>query len=503
MSEPILVAKKITKAFFGVEVLKGIDFEVCSGEVMGIVGENGAGKSTLMKIITGLYTNDAGEIIFEGKNVKFTDPGMARDAGISIIHQEFNQFSNLSVAENIFLDRKDYRNKFGRINWKKMHQDAEKVLNDLGAHFDVSMPVKMLSVREQQLVEIAKAVSSNARVLIMDEPSAALPDNEVQKMFDVVNVLKQKGVGIIYISHRMKEIEQVCDRVTILRDGINVGVVEMTEGVIDQVIAKMIGREIADYYPHSERVHGNAVLKCDGICGSGLRNISLTMYKGEILGLYGLAGAGATELAEMIMGLRSLDKGIIEKDGKTIKANSITASMDAGIGYIPPDRRQEGIIVDLPIDQNAILANLKKYDGKVVINRSSIDDRVQKMIKDLQIKCVNQKQQVLRLSGGNQQKVVIAKWLDRNPSVLIMNEPTRGVDVGAKSEIYKLMDQLANAGMAILLISSEVPEVLGVCDRVVVMSRGRITGEFDNKDLGQELLLKRASETGKGDGENG
>lgn len=502
MSEPILVAKKITKGFFGVEVLKGIDFEVCPGEVMGIVGENGAGKSTLMKIITGLYTNDGGEIIFEGKNVKFADPGMARDAGISIIHQEFNQFSNLSVAENIFLDRKDYRSKFGRINWKKMYQDAERVLDDLGAHFDVSMPVKMLSVREQQLVEIAKAVSSNARVLIMDEPSAALPDNEVQKMFDVVNVLKSKGVGIIYISHRMKEIEQVCDRVTILRDGVNVGVVTMSEGVIDEVIAKMIGREISDYYPHSKRIRGEIVLKCEGIFGSGLRNVSLTMHKREILGLYGLAGAGATELAEMIMGLRSLDKGIVEKDGKRVKVNSIAASMDAGIGYIPPDRRQEGIIVDLPIDQNTILANLKKYDGKVVMNRSLVDSKVQKMIKDLQIKCVNQKQQVLRLSGGNQQKVVIAKWLDRNPSVLIMNEPTRGVDVGAKSEIYKLMDELANAGMAILLISSEVPEVLGVCDRVVVMSRGRITGEFDNKDLGQELLLKRASETGRGDGES-
>lgn len=502
MAEPILAAKKITKGFFGVEVLKGIDFEVCSGEVMGIVGENGAGKSTLMKIITGLYTNDGGEIVFEGKAVKFSDPGMARDAGISIIHQEFNQFSNLSVAENIFLDRKDYRNSFGRIYWKKMYHDAKKVLGELGACFDVSMPVRLLTVREQQLVEIAKAVSSNARVLIMDEPSAALPDNEVQKMFDVVDVLKKKGVGIIYISHRMKEIEQVCDRVTILRDGMNVGVVEMSHGVIDEVIARMIGREIADYYPHSRRERAEQTLECEGICGFGVQDISLTMYKKEILGLYGLAGAGSTELAEMIMGLRTMDHGTVKKDGKQLRRNSVNASMNAGIGYIPPDRRQEGIIVDLPIDQNAILANLKKYGGGLVMNRRLIRDRVSKMIKDLRIKCVGQTQQVLRLSGGNQQKVVLAKWLDRNPSVLIMNEPTRGVDVGAKSEIYKLMDQLANEGMSILLISSEVPEVLGVCDRVIVMSRGRLTGEFKNDHLGQELLLKSASETGKEAGKN-
>lgn len=503
MAEAVLCAKQITKSFFGNQVLKGIDFEVCSGEVMGIVGENGAGKSTLMKIITGLYTNDGGEIIFEGKPVKFNDPGMARDAGISIIHQEFNQFSNLSVAENIFLDRKDYRNKFGKIQWKKVYEDAAKVLGELGAGFDVSMPVRMLSVREQQLVEIAKAVSSNARVLIMDEPSAALPDNEVQKMFDVVNVLKKKGVAIIYISHRMKEIEQVCDRVTILRDGVNVGVVKMSHGVIDEVIARMIGREIKDYYPHSERRIGAPVLECEGISGSGLKNVSIHVNKGEILGLYGLAGSGSTELAEMIMGLRRMEKGTVRKDGNQIKANSIAASMDAGIGYVPPDRRQEGIIVDLPIDQNAILANLKKYNGKPVLNRSLMNSRVSRMIEDLHIKCVDQNQQVLRLSGGNQQKVVLAKWLDRSPSVLIMNEPTRGVDVGAKSEIYKLMDQLANEGMAILLISSEVPEVLGVCDRVVVMCRGRITGEFDNTDLKQDVLLKSASGTGKGEEKNG
>lgn len=499
MADAILVAKKITKSFFGVQVLKGIDFEVRAGEVMGIVGENGAGKSTLMKIITGLYTNDGGEIVFEGKSMKFSDPGMARDAGISIIHQEFNQFAHLSVAENIFLDRKDYRNKFGKVNWKKMYQDAEKVLGDLGAHFDVSMPVKMLSVREQQLVEIAKAVSSNAKVLIMDEPSAALPDNEVQNMFDVVKVLKKRGVGIIYISHRMKEIEQICDRVTILRDGVNEGVVEMSAGVIDEVIARMIGREIKDYYPHSKRKIGDVLLKCDGITGSGLKNVSLTVSKGEILGLYGLAGSGSTELAEMIMGLRPIVSGTVEKDGKKIKAESISESMNAGIGYVPSDRRREGIIVNLPIDQNTILANLEEYSAHPIINSKHVNERVQKLIADLRIKCVDQNQQVLRLSGGNQQKVVLAKWLDRNPTLLIMNEPTRGVDVGAKSEIYKLMDELANSGIGILLISSEVPEVLGVCDRIVVMSRGRITGEFQNEELGQDVLLKSASETGKGD----
>lgn len=501
MIEPILQTKGITKGFFGVQVLKGIDFEVRPGEVMGLVGENGAGKSTLMKIITGLYTHDGGEIYFEGKPVSFQDASAARDAGVSIIHQEFNLFSNLSVAENIFLDRRDYRRRFGNICWKKMREDARKVLAELGASFDVEMPVRMLSVREQQLVEICKAISTNAKVLIMDEPSAALPESEVGKMFDVIRMLKQRGVAVVYISHRMKEIEQICDRVTVLRDGRNEGVIEMAPSKIDEVIARMIGREIQDYYPHTQRTFGEAKLEVRDVSGDGLKSVSLSVHAGEVLGLYGLAGAGTTELAEMIMGLRKMPQGTVAFEGRPIRKNSIRSAMDTGLGYVPPSRREEGVVVAMGIDENTILANLSAYKTGPFSSTKKIRGSVAHHIEQLQIKCASQSQEVNRLSGGNQQKVVLAKWLDRKPKMLILNEPTRGVDVGAKSEIYKLIDELANSGLPILLISSELPEVLGVSDRVIVMCRGRLAGEYENKDLQQDVLLKAASGT-EGGGEN-
>lgn len=493
MSEPILQTKGIEKSFFGVQVLKGIDFEVRKGEIMGLVGENGAGKSTLMKIITGLYTNDGGTILFEGKPVVFSDPSKARDMGISIIHQEFNLFSQLSVAENIFLDRKDYRNRCGIVDWKRMYGDAERILRELGADMDVRALVRQLSVREQQLVEIAKAVSSNAKVLIMDEPSAALPDNEVQKMFRVVRMLKERGVAIVYISHRMKEIEEICDRVSVLRDGRNEGVVEMAKGKVDDVISMMIGREISDYYPHSRRTFGEVVLRVEGVSGQGLEETSMEIKSGEVVGLYGLAGSGTTDFAEIVMGLSRRIAGKVFYQGQEIKRDSVKASMNAGMGYVPPDRRKEGIIVMMDITHNTVMANLKEYEKAGVLQNRKIYGKVEEHIGNLQIKCAGQSQQVLRLSGGNQQKVVLAKWLDRNPGVLILNEPTRGVDVGAKSEIYRMIDKLANEGLGILMISSEVPEVLGVSDRVIVMCRGRVTGEYINEGIGQDVLLKAAS----------
>lgn len=493
MQQEILRTENIKKDFFGVEVLKGVDFDVQRGEIHGLVGENGAGKSTLMKIITGVYSKSDGKIFLEGKEVDFSDPGKARDAGVSIIHQEFNQFSNLSVAENIFLDRREYRNGIGIVNWKKMEEDAAKVLGELGASFDVKMPERLLSVREQQLVEIAKATSSNCKILIMDEPTAALPENEVDKLFDVIRALKEKGVAIIYISHRMKEIEQICDRVTVLRDGKRVSTVVMKESRIDDVISQMIGKSLTNYYTHTRREKGEAILQVQGLSGNGVHGVSFELHKGEILGLYGLAGSGTTEVAEMIMGLKRPEKGIVEKNGNALSLKNVRESMDAGIGYVPPDRRREGIVVNMPIDDNIILANLGEYQGKLTLNRKKTEERVKRAIDSLKIKCVSISQEVLRLSGGNQQKVVLAKWLDRNPEILILNEPTRGVDVGAKSEIYKLIDELANKNLAILFISSELPEVLGVSDSVVVMCRGRVTGSFDSDEVGQDILLKAAS----------
>ena len=492
MGQEILKTKGITKSFFGNEVLKGVDLDVLSGEVHGLVGENGAGKSTLMKIITGVYTKNSGQIFLDGREVDFSDPGKARLAGVSIIHQEFNQFSNLSVAENIFLDRKEYRNSLGFVNWKKMRDDAKKALGDLGASFDVEMPERLLSVREQQLVEIAKAVSSNCRVLIMDEPTAALPENEVGKLFEVIRVLKEKGVAVIYISHRMKEIEQICDRVTVLRDGKKVSTLEMEAGRIDEVISQMIGKSITNYYTHSQRTAGEAILEVRNLSGHGVHDVSLELHRGEVLGLYGLAGSGATETAEMIMGLLRPLQGSVFMGGKKLLMKNINESMNAGIGYVPSDRRQEGIIVNMPISQNTILANLDSYDGRVMLNYKKIETRAA-AIESLKIKCVSSSQEVMRLSGGNQQKVVLAKWLDRNPQVLILNEPTRGVDVGAKSEIYRLIDDLANNNLAILFISSELPEVMGVSDTITVMCRGHITGSFTKAEIGQDTLLKAAS----------
>lgn len=498
MDKPILQLKGITKSFYGVNVLRGVDFEVKPGEIMGLVGENGAGKSTLMKIITGIYTRDGGDIFFEGKSVSFNNATEARDAGISMIHQEFNLFSNLSVAENIFLDRKEYRNKYGVINWKKMRADAKKMLNELGADFDVNFPIKYLSVREKQLVEISKAISTNAKVLIMDEPTGALPESEVQNMFEVIRMLKKRGVAIIYISHRMKEIEQICDRVTVLRDGTVVSVVDMAEGKIDEVISMMIGREIQDYYPHTKREFGDVCFEVKNVTGEGLQDISFSVRQGEVVGLYGLAGAGTTELAEMIMGIRKMQKGTVSFGGKEYKKGSVKAAMEAGIGYVPPDRHQQGVVIKMAVNHNVILSNLSKYRSKLLLHNKKIRNSVHDHIQKLAIKCSGQEQLVLRLSGGNQQKVVLAKWLDRNPSLLILNEPTRGVDVGAKSEIYRLIDQLANQGLSIIFISSELPEILGVSDRIIVFCRGHLQGEYINEGIGQDVLLKAASSTGLG-----
>ena len=491
--QPILEAKAVTKAFFGNQVLKGVDFELLPGEVMGLVGENGAGKSTLMKIITGLYTMDSGEIILDGKKVDIHDPKEAKSVGLSIIHQEFNLFPNLSAAENIFLDREEYRNKFGKVNWSKINTDAKQILQELGADFDPSLQVSQLSVREQQLVEISKAISTNAKVLIMDEPTAALPSSEVQNMFALIRILKKKGVAVVFISHRMQEIEQICDRVTVLRDGVNVAVAEMGKDKIDYVISMMIGRQIDDYYPHSKRKPGESMLTVKHLKGDNVHDVSFDLKKGEVLGLYGLAGAGVTEVAEMVMGLKRFASGEITFEGKKLISGSMKKALSSGVGYVPSDRAREGVVLEMPIDKNAILANLKNYTKNGFLQQGKISQTVKKHIEDLKIRCASQTQNVKNLSGGNQQKVVLAKWLDRNPRLLILNEPTRGVDVGAKREIYMLINELANSGLSLLVISSELPEVLGISDRIIVMCRGHISGEYINEGLQQDELLKAAS----------
>jgi len=498
--EAILSVKDIEKSFPGNQVLKKVSMSVLPGEVMGLVGENGAGKSTLMKIITGVYSFDAGEIMFEGRSVSFDNPKEALKQGIAIIHQEFNLFQNLSVAENIFLDRSEYLGKLGKVQWKKMEKEAQAVLGELGANFDVDTLVSDIGVREQQLVEIAKAVSSNSKVIIMDEPSAALPQNEVGHLFDVINILKSRGCAIIYVSHRMKEIEEICDRVTVLRNGVNVGTLVMAKSNIQDIVTMMCGREIGEYYPHTLHVAGNTALKVSDLTTDFLKNISFEIKEQEIIGLYGLAGSGSTELAESLFGLSKIDNGEIETSaGKAVKGKyNPKKAMELGFSYVPPDRHREGIVKELSIEKNLILAQMSAYTKLGFMSRKKIEESSKSYIKQLNIRTTSSKQYLLNLSGGNQQKVVLARWLDVGPRILILNEPTRGVDIGAKVEIYTLIDKLAKSGLAILLISSEIPEVLGMCDRILVMNKGAISGEYENKGLEQETLLSAASGTKEG-----
>lgn len=490
---PILEIKQVEKSFPGNYVLRKIDLDIYKGEVLGLVGENGAGKSTLMKIVTGVYRMDAGEILFEGESVIFNNTKEALAKGIAIIHQEFNLFQNLTVAENIFLDREEYHNKWGKVDWEKIRKDSKKILRELGAEFDVDMLVSDIGVREQQLVEIAKAISSNAKVIIMDEPSAALPQNEVGHLFEVIRLLKKRKCAVIYVSHRMKEIEEICDRVSVLRNGINVGDKKIAETNMQEIISLMCGREIGNYYPHKKLEAGETALEVKGVTNQFVNDISFQVHKKEILGIYGLAGSGSTQLAECIFGLGRFKEGEVRTAKGIAKKHTPEESMNLGMAYVPPDRRREGIVKELSIEKNLILSRLKHYTFNSFLNEKKIKESADSYMKLLNIRAVDSQMLLENLSGGNQQKVVIARWLDVGPDVLILNEPTRGVDVGAKVEIYALIDELAKQGLAIIMISSEIPEVIGMCDRILVMNKGRLSGEYDSAGLDQETLLNAAS----------
>lgn len=495
--QSILEVKGVNKSFGSNAVLKKVNFTLKPGEVMGLVGENGAGKSTLMKIITGVYSFDGGSILYKGHPIHFANAKEALGNGIAIIHQEFNLFQNLSAAENIFLDRHDFRNRFGWVNWSKIREEAEKVLAQLGETFDVNTLVSEIDVREQQLVEIAKAVSSDAKVIIMDEPSASLPENEVNQLFKVIRTLKEQGVSIIYVSHRMNEIMQICDRVTVLRNGADVGVLDMKDPTItlEGIVTLMVGRKIEDYYPHTPHKTGKTVLEVNHISNELLHDLSFSIKEREIVGIYGLAGSGSTELAECIFGLSKLHRGEIKVGDNILQSTSPKKAIAKHISYVPSDRKREGIISELSIEQNIILANLKKYTQSSFLKQRTVKESAQKYINDLKIKTISAKQKLADLSGGNQQKVVLARWLDTAPTVLLLNEPTRGVDVGAKAEIYALIDQLLSDNIGILIISSELEEVLGMCDRIIVMNKGMFTKELVNDgSVTQEIILRYASQ---------
>lgn len=488
MSEAILQLNNIEKAFPGVKALDKASLNVYPGRVMALMGENGAGKSTLMKVLTGIYHKDAGSILYQGRETTFKGPRDSQQAGISIIHQELNLIPQLTIAENIFLGR-EITTKFGRIDWAKMYQMADKLLTRLKVKHSAKTLLGELSLGEQQMVEIAKALSFESRVIIMDEPTDALTDTETQALFGVINELRDQGCGIVYISHRLKEIFEICDDITVLRDGKFIAQCAVAETDQEGLIEMMVGRKLEEQYPRIDVKHGETCLQVAGLTGSGVHDVSFSLKRGEILGISGLMGAGRTELMKVIYGALPSERGVINLDQKTINPVSPQDGLANGIAYISEDRKGDGLVLGLSVKENMTLCALDKLSKGIQIQHGDEVTAVDDFIQLFNIKTPSREQIIGNLSGGNQQKVAIAKGLMTRPKVLILDEPTRGVDVGAKKEIYQLINKFKAEGMSIILVSSEMPEVLGMSDRILVMHEGRITGEFDAKDANQEKLM--------------
>lgn len=498
MTTYLLEMNDISKSFPGVRVLDQVTFNLTGGEVHALMGENGAGKSTLMKILGGIHRRDGGTVILKGTPCEIASPSMAQSLGIAMIHQELNLIPHLTVMENIFLGREFTYGRSGMINWGKMRQESVRFLSQLGLSIDPGIIAGELSVGQQQMIEIAKALSMNAEILVLDEPTAALTDREIEALFTVIESLKAKGVGMIYISHRMEEIFRICDRVTVMRDGHTVGTDRVADTNIDKLVKMMVGREIKDRFPKIDVSVGEPKLEVKGLSLPGkLQDISFAVRSGEIVGIAGLMGAGRTELAKALFGVTPARQGEICVDGRPIAIRKPVDAIRAGIALVTEDRKDEGLLLNLSVKDNISLPNLKDVSSLGFVNRSKETGISERLISQLLIKTPNGEQKVGSLSGGNQQKVVIGKWLETNPQVFILDEPTRGVDIGAKKEIYDLMNQLVSRGVAILMISSELPEVLGMSDRILVMHEGRIAGEFARGEATQEKIMHCATGGGK------
>ena len=489
-----LQMKNIVKTYPGVRALDGVDFEVARGEVHALVGENGAGKSTLMKILAGAQPMDSGEILIDGAPVHITTPQNAMDLGISIIYQEFNLVPYLNAAENIFLGREPKGAIPGFIDFSTMYAEAQEVVDHLGVNLNVRTSVNRLSIAQQQMVEIAKATSRNATIIAMDEPSATLTEHELESLLALIRSLKEKGVSIIYISHRLEEIFQIADRVTVLRDGHFVDTKPVSEVDRDEIIRMMVGRELKEKIPKQAAEIGPPALTAKNLTRKGaIEDINFTVHKGEVLGIAGLVGAGRTELARAIFGADQIDGGEILLDGNSVQVRSPRDAIRQGIGLVTEDRKELGLILGMVVRENISLANLDALTRFGFVNRKEEKLVALKYIEDLMIKTPSCEQQVQNLSGGNQQKVVLAKWLYTESKVLIFDEPTRGIDVGSKVEIYQLMNRLAASGAAIIMISSELPEILGMSDRILVMHEGTIAGELSREDATQEKIMHLAT----------
>ena len=488
---PILEARGITKHFDGVHALRGVDLEVRPGEIHALLGENGAGKSTLIKIITGLYQQDQGEVRVAGESVDFANVRAAHRAGVVALYQELSIVPTISVAENIVLGE-DAPSTLGFVRWKQLRKHARAQLDRLGQSISLRRLAGGLSPVQQTMVAVARALSKKVKLLILDEPTAALTDTEIEGLFSVLRGLRAEGVAIVYVSHRLEEVFALCDRLTVMRNGRTIVTKNVSDSSIDDVISTMVGREQNELYPERGVVGDKVVLSVEGLSGRRVRDVSFQVREGEVVGVGGLAGSGRSELLRLLAGAQRNSAGTVQVDGTAVVGRGVGRALNAGIALVPEERRAQGVILSAPIADNIAIANLKSVSPGGIVSQRRIVQLAKRAVGELQIKARSVRQPVGQLSGGNQQKVVLAKMLARNPKVLLMDEPTRGIDVGTKAEIYRLVRELAAKGTAVVAVSSELPELIGLSDRILVMHEGHISGEVDADGADDELILTYA-----------
>ena len=487
----LLEMRGIRKSFYGNEVLHSVDLTLEAGTVLALMGENGAGKSTMMNILVGIHKRDGGTIRVDGQEVNIESPHDAQKLGIAMIHQELSSVVEMSVAENIYLGREPVKNGF--IDYRKMYKDTEELLKNLNINLNPRTRMGKLRVADQQLVEIAKAVSQNARILIMDEPTSSITDREVENLYGIIRDLKMRKTGIIYISHKMEEVYTITDQITVLRDGASIATWNTKEATNDMVVKAMVGRELTEQYPTRKVEIGDTLLELKNFTQEGaFEDISFKLHRGEILGLVGLVGAGRTETMQALFGITKPDSGEVYLKGEKVEFKKPADAIKSGIAYVTEDRKGEGLVLSMSIAHNITLPSMKELSRKIFIKQKEEKDRVRKEIADLKVKTTSPNLAVKNLSGGNQQKVVLAKWMLKNPDVIIFDEPTRGIDVGAKAEIYKLMNDFVAQGKAIIMISSEMPEAMGMSDRILVLSNHKMSGELSRNEFNQKSLMKLA-----------
>ncbi len=492
MPNPILQMRGISKSFPGVKALDDVDLELYAGEVLALVGENGAGKSTLLKILSGAYHRDEGEVEFIGKKLGIYTPSESLGMGIAIIYQEIDNFQTLSVAENILVNNLPTKGKLKKVDWRNGYRRADEALKRITDEIQPNVLMSTLSTAQQQLVEIAKAIDMEMKILVMDEPTSALNRVETEKLLTLVRQIADTGVGVIYISHRMDEIFTVSDRIQVLRDGKSVANLKTSETNRDEIVTHMVGRTLDEMYPHEPQTPGEILLEVNGVSSGMIQDISFSLYKGEIVGLFGLMGAGRTDLARLLFGDMVMQEGEVFVRGKKVRFNSPEQAIENGIAYIPSERKVEGLLRGTSVKFNTSISIIQKLMNFLKLDLKKEEEITRRWIDELKIRTPGSTTPIDSLSGGNQQKVVIAKWLETHPTILILNDPTRGVDVGAKADIYGLIEKLSKEGIGIIMISSELQETLAMSDRILVMCEGRLTGEVPREEATQEVLMKLA-----------